>query len=403
VVSMLTDLRRHHRYSRTCDAGTSQSADPAGELARYGRTIVVEPGHTGFPPSPGVPRRGLLGRLAALMLVSATLVMVALSDPPAASAGSPFRRVLRVGDRGPDVERLQAWLADVGIPTAADGIFGILTRRSVLRFQLAAHLRPATGIVGVRTATTLKTWTRIRKKIRPGSAPISSAFRRVLRVGIHGADVKKLQAWLTNVGIPTVADGIFGILTQRSVQRFQHAAHLRPATGTVGARTATTLRAWTAAGQTVRHGGVGLVFPLRPIERVLPPDDWTLDQGVDIGTANKACGSNVVEVAITSGTIVQEGIDGFGPDAPVLRIAGGPLAGRYIYYGHAKPALVPVGAHVNAGDPIAEVGCGQVGISSGPHLEIGISAPGGPPCCPRRLQTASQMYDIVHTLYNRTR
>jgi murein DD-endopeptidase MepM/ murein hydrolase activator NlpD len=336
---MLTDLRRHHRHARTCDAGTSQSADPAG--ASYCESYAVgEPRVPSFhndcstvarefaprtrragslvvPPSAGVPRRGLLGRLAALILVSATLVLVALSDPPAASAGSPFRRVLRVGDRGADVERLQAWLADVGIPTATDGIFGLLTRSSVQRFQLDAHLRPATGTVGVRTATTLKAWATDGKRIRR---------RRARRV-----------------------------------------------------------------------------FPLRPIERVLPPGDWTLDQGVDIGTANKACGSSVVEVAITSGTIVQEGIDGFGPDAPVLRIAGGPLAGRYIYYGHAKPALVPVGAHVNAGDPIAEVGCGQVGISSGPHLEIGISAPGGPPCCPRRLQTASQMYGIVHTLYNRTR
>jgi peptidoglycan hydrolase-like protein with peptidoglycan-binding domain len=422
-------LRRHHRHARTCDAGTSQSADPAG--ASYCESYAVgEPRVPSFhndcstvarefaprtrragslvvPPSAGVPRRGLLGRLAALILVSATLVLVALSDPPAASAGSPFRRVLRVGDRGADVERLQAWLADVGIPTATDGIFGLLTRSSVQRFQLDAHLRPATGTVGVRTATTLKAWAtdgkRIRRRRARRRAPIRSPFRRLLRVGVRGADVKKLQRWLTSVGIATVADGIFGILTRRSVQRFQRAAHLRPATGTVGARTATTLRAWTATGETVRHGGVGLVFPLRPIERVLPPGDWTLDQGVDIGTANKACGSSVVEVAITSGTIVQEGIDGFGPDAPVLRIAGGPLAGRYIYYGHAKPALVPVGAHVNAGDPIAEVGCGQVGISSGPHLEIGISAPGGPPCCPRRLQTASQMYGIVHTLYNRTR
>jgi murein DD-endopeptidase MepM/ murein hydrolase activator NlpD len=228
----------------------------------------------------------------------------------------------------------------------------------------------------------------------PARAHSAALGSRVLTIGEHGSDVRELQLLLRARGYRIAADGSFGPATLTAVKSFQRSRHLA-ADGLVGPATIAQLRGRAPA--TSSSGGY--VFPLRPASLIVPTKYWTLDQGVDIPTYGRACGSRVVEVAIAPGTVVLEGINGFGPYAPVIHVDSGPLAGRYVYYGHAAPALVRVGTHVTAGQPIAEVGCGRVGISNAPHLEIGVSVAHGPVCCPRWGQTASSMYALVKPLF----
>jgi hypothetical protein len=69
----------------------------------------------------------------------------------------------------------------------------------------------------------------------------------------------------------------------------------------------------------------------------------------------------------------------------------------YVYYGHAGPAdQLPVGTHVGAGQVMSSVGPGIVGISSGPHLEIGFADSSGSPI---GSQTAGAMLSLLHAAY----
>ncbi len=138
------------------------------------------------------------------------------------------------------------------------------------------------------------------------------------------------------------------------------------------AATGTTTAATTTSGAAPSQSG--FTFPL-PTSAAAPEGDWSLDDGVDISAPG-----GTPEYAVCSGTIVLHGIGGFGPWAPVLH-CDSPIDGySYVYYGHAGPAnQLPVGTHVSAGQVMSEVGPGIVGISSGPHVEMGFCDASGDP------------------------
>ena len=135
----------------------------------------------------------------------------------------------------------------------------------------------------------------------------------------------------------------------------------------------------------------GFTFPM-PKADVSPPGTWSLDDGVDISAPG-----GTPELAACSGTVVLHGIGGFGPSAPVLH-CDTPLSGYgYVYYGHAGPGnWTPVGTHVSAGAVISQVGYGIVGISTGPHLEIGFADSSGGPVGPA---SAPAMMSLLQASY----
>ncbi len=167
------------------------------------------------------------------------------------------------------------------------------------------------------------------------------------------------------------------------LQAAQAAAAPRAASGSSGSS--------GGSGGSAPSSSGGFTFPL-PKSAASPPGTWSPDEGVDISAPG-----NTPEYAVCSGTIVLHGIGGFGPWAPVLH-CDSPIDGfSYVYYGHAGPAnQLAVGTHVGAGQVMSSVGPGIVGISTGPHLEIGFADSSGSPI---GAQTASTMMSLLQSSY----
>lgn len=150
--------------------------------------------------------------------------------------------LLKMGSRGPAVEKLQRALIEHGFLSGkADGIFGPVTRAAVMAFQRAKGLA-VDGIAGPQTLNALYGSGSFTGGNSSYEQPSRSAtISRMLRLGDRGQDVAILQNRLNELKFNCgKADGIFGPATYAAVVAFQKKNGLVP-DGIVGPKTLAAL------------------------------------------------------------------------------------------------------------------------------------------------------------------
>jgi peptidoglycan hydrolase-like protein with peptidoglycan-binding domain len=180
-----------------------------------------------------------------------------------ASAHQLGSRTLQRGAKGAHVSALQADLSQAGFLTTASGRFTAETTSAVKRFQRFYRLK-ATGVADAHTLAVVRRVDKLDAdatdassggsglavakkgkaakakrgvtkdpttllKSNPVLAPVKRnggsehLGNRVLKPGMHGHDVRVLQAYLTVDGYATTVDGDFGPSTKSSVVSWQSA------------------------------------------------------------------------------------------------------------------------------------------------------------------------------------
>ena len=203
------------------------------------------------------------------------------------------------------------------------------------------------------------------------------------------AEVSQLQQQLSQLLAAQAAAAARAAQAARAAEAARAASAPSQSSGSSGGGGGVSGPAIVTGSAPVSSGG--FTFPL-PKSAASPPGTWSPDQGVDISAPG-----DTPEYAVCSGTIVLHGIGGFGPWAPVLHCDGSLSGYSYVYYGHAGPAdQLPIGTHVGAGQVMSSIGPGIVGISTGPHLEIGFADSSGSPIGGG---SASTMLSLLHGAY----
>lgn len=168
----------------------------------------------------------------------------ALSAPSATA--DAYRATLLFGETNEDVRTLQQFLitnpkGSAGVrlaDTGATGYFGPLTRSALMEYQSAVGASTS-GIVDATTYTLIFG----QSPAVAAAEPTRNGFSRDLELGMEGADVKALQAFLNEQGFRVAATGAgspgnestyFGVRTKAALAAFQSAHAITPALGYFG-------------------------------------------------------------------------------------------------------------------------------------------------------------------------
>lgn len=221
----------------------------------------------------------------------------------------------KYGDKGPAVVALQKAIVRNGFTLrgGVDGVFDQRTRKVLRTFQRVVGLK-VTGVVDVQTARVLK----LNDAPSPSSSTTSSTTSTTSTTtvpapvypltlstlpsrGMRGNNVITVQKALASAGLAVAGgiDGIFGSGTAATITAFQKSRGL-PATGTLDARTASTL-GLIAPDQPVKSSNAA---PATSGPRRLSADELPTrgDRGRDVRLVQRAL--------VKSGIAVKGGIDG---------------------------------------------------------------------------------------------
>ena len=222
----------------TLQRGSSGSAVKALQKA-LGKLVVdgsygpaTEARVKAYQKSKGLPATGVVDRK-----LWAALMGAVIAPAPATPAANPLAKyaglTLRLWSKGEAVKALQKAIGGLTV----DGSYGRLTEARVKAYQKSKGL----AVTGVTDAKVWKALMAAPSAPASAPAPAPAAALRTeftalkattLKAGSAGAAVKVLQRALGGL----VVDGRYGAATTARVKAFQ-AAHQRPATGVVDAKT----------------------------------------------------------------------------------------------------------------------------------------------------------------------